>query len=214
MALFGATAFANIGALLANDSRKFSLSIGSTWAEPEPTMRNQPVGWAFKKSVRCVALAVIVWAPHEFVAARAYDDAKDWPMYNHDVVGTRYNPAETAINPSNAGRLEEKWRFPARDSQEQIGVIHATPVVVNGYVYFGTATEPAFYKLAPDGKVRWSYRRKPLLGKAQVSKVRLQSSDEGIMTSPLVTDDTVYFADLERLDLRSRPIDRVLSDGS
>ena len=41
-----------------------------------------------------------------------------------------------------------------------------------------------------------AYRRQPLVGKAQVSKVRLQSSDEGIMTSPLVTVDTVYFADL------------------
>jgi polyvinyl alcohol dehydrogenase (cytochrome) len=196
VALLGANAFANIGARLANDSRKFSWSIGSIWAEPEPKMRNQPVGWAFKKCVRGVALAVIVWAPHELVAARAFDDAKDWPMYNHDVLGTRFNTGETAIDPSTAGRLEEKWRFPARDSKEQIGVIHCTPVVVNGYVYFGTATDPAFYKLTPQGKVRWMYRRNPPQGRAEVGKVRLQATDEGIMTSPLVTFDTVYFADL------------------
>jgi polyvinyl alcohol dehydrogenase (cytochrome) len=159
-------------------------------------MQNHHVSWVFKNCVRGVALAVIIWAPHAFVAARAIDDAKDWPMYNHDVLGTRFNPVETALNPSSAGGLEEKWRFPARGSQDTIGVIHATPAVVNGYVYFGTATQPAFYKLTPDGKVRWSYRRAPQVGKAQVSKVRLQSSDEGIMTSPLVTLDTVYFADL------------------
>jgi polyvinyl alcohol dehydrogenase (cytochrome) len=196
MGMLGANRFANIGAGIANDSRNFFQSIAGTWAEPEPKMRNQRVGCAVKKCVRGVALAVMVWLPHEFVAAKAFDDAKDWPMYNRDLLGTRSNPAETAINALNAGLLEEKWRFPARDSQEQIGVIHATPIVVNGYVYFGTATQPAFYKLAPDGKVRWTYRRKPLQPAAQVSKVRLQSSDEGIMTSPLVTEDSVYFADL------------------
>ena len=91
--------------------------------------------------------------------------AKDWPMYNRDVLGTRHNRGETAIDKSNAGRLEEKWRFPAKDSGQEIGVIHATPVVVDGYVYFGTATDPTFYKLTPDGKVRWSYRN-PAFGPA------------------------------------------------
>src|SRR5205807_1185757 len=74
-------------------------------------------------------------------------------------LGTRHNPAERAISKGNAGQLEEKWRFPAKGSEELVGVIHATPIVVDGYVYFGTATDPTFYKLTPDGKVRWSYRR-------------------------------------------------------
>src|SRR5262245_53351104 len=93
------------------------------------------------------------------LTARAQDGRKDWPMYNHDVLGMRFNGAESAINKLNAGQLIEKWRFPAKDSKEEIGVIHATPVVVGGYVYFGTTTaDPTFYKLTPDGKVRWSYR--------------------------------------------------------
>ncbi|MFI5457645.1 MAG: alpha/beta fold hydrolase [Isosphaerales bacterium] len=133
-------------------------------------------------------------------------DAKDWPMYNRDVIGTRFNPGETAIDPSNAGRLEEKWRFPAKGSDLEIGVIHATPVVVDGCVYFGTATDPAFYKLAPDGKVRWCYRN-PSRGQGQtrsegkavdqrVRRARFLSSGEGIMGSALVTDDTVFFGDI------------------
>ena len=80
-------------------------------------------------------------------------------MYNRDVTGSRHNRGETTIDKSNAGHLEEKWRFPAKDSAQEIGVIHATPVVVNGYVYFGTTTaDPTFYKLTPDGRIRWSYR--------------------------------------------------------
>src|SRR5580658_9913556 len=66
--------------------------------------------------------------------------------------------AEETLSPANAGKLVEKWRFPAADSKETIGVVHATPAVVNGEVYFGTGTFPAFYKLGADGKQKWVYR--------------------------------------------------------
>src|SRR5437588_166199 len=105
-----------------------------------------------------LGLALALWGALTAASVHADDDAKDWPMYNRDVLGTRFNAGERAINPTNASKLEEKWRFPPKGSDLQIGVIHATPVVVDGYVYFGTATDPTFYKLAPDGKVRWSYR--------------------------------------------------------
>ncbi|HJS06456.1 MAG TPA: PQQ-binding-like beta-propeller repeat protein, partial [Pirellulales bacterium] len=131
------------------------------------------------------------------------------PMYNRDLAGSRHNPGETAINNSNAGKLVERWRFPAKDAKDAIGVIHATPVVVNGYVYFGTANEdPTFYKLAPDGTLRWSYRNpmyvreqgKPgaLQKVAQSLGVGLQRSSTGaIFSSALVTDDSVFFSDME-----------------
>ena len=77
--------------------------------------------------------------------------ASDWPSYNQDVRGWRFNSAENKLSPQNASELEEKWRFPAQSSNETIGVVHATPSVVNGHVYFGTGTAPAFYKLKPDG---------------------------------------------------------------
>jgi outer membrane protein assembly factor BamB len=149
-----------------------------------------------------LAIATSVALVLSATIAIAQNAEKDWPMYNRDVTGWRYNPGESAIDPSSAGRLEEKWRFPAKDSKQQIGVIHATPVVVNGYVYFGTATDPAFYKLGPDGKVRWTYRN-PEVGSlagqlfaAVNPTARFQSSAEGVHASALVTDDSVYFADI------------------
>src|SRR5437773_1423841 len=85
--------------------------------------------------------------------ARAITPA-DWPMYNHDLAGWRFNPAEGTLNTSNVGKLIERWRFPAKDSKETIGVVHATPTVVAGEVYFGTATFPSFYKLGTDGTLK------------------------------------------------------------
>src|SRR5271163_1581952 len=59
-------------------------------------------------------LALVLAAILQPAAARAQADAKDWPTYNHDVLGSRYNQGEKAIGRDNAGRLEEKWRFPAK----------------------------------------------------------------------------------------------------
>jgi polyvinyl alcohol dehydrogenase (cytochrome) len=148
--------------------------------------------------MRGILAALLMWASP---AA-----SQDWPMYNADAAGSRHNPAETALSPANAAQLVEKWRFPAEGSGQTVGVIHATPTVVNGYVYFGTATDPTFYKLSPDGRVRWSYRNPERGGgRARPEETpgdegsrtsRFRSSAEGIMVSALVTGDTVYFGDL------------------
>lgn len=135
----------------------------------------------------------------------AEPDPADWPMYNHDVAGWRFNAAETTLNVENVSRLVEKWRFPPEGSSEVVGVIHATPAVVDGCAYFGTATEAKFYKLSPDGKVLWSYRNpeyppiapeEPVAGGDVTQKLKFRSSEQAIMTSALVTDDAVYFGDL------------------
>jgi polyvinyl alcohol dehydrogenase (cytochrome) len=145
----------------------------------------------------------------------------DWPTYNRDVIGTRCNPAEKVLSKDNVGRLVEKWRFPSAGSREKIGVVHAT-VVVNGYVYFGTLSSSTFYKLTPDGKVKWVYRNKDnassLLAIARNAVTSLPTN--GFINAALVTHDTVYAGDLGgtiyalsratgkerwKIDTRSRP---------
>jgi glucose dehydrogenase len=126
----------------------------------------------------------------------------DWSMYNHDPAGWRFNSAEKTLSPANVSNLVEKWRFPVSDSQETIGVVHATPTVVAGEVYFGTVTLPAFYKLAPNGTLRWVYRnsvRKIVLpttnGAPITDKLKGAATGGGIFSSALVVDGAVYFAD-------------------
>ena len=126
----------------------------------------------------------------------------DWAMYNHDARGWRFNSAETKLSPKNVGSLVEKWRFPPADSKETIGAVHATPSVVNGEVYFGTATFPAFYKLDANGNLLWVYRNQArrtelppasdgVLGDKLLSTIRAG----GTTSSALVIEGAVCFAD-------------------
>ena len=123
--------------------------------------------------------------------------AADWPSYNYDDRGWRFNSAETSLTPSNVSTIKEKWRFPAKGSMQQVGVIHATPTVVNGCVYFGTATYPAFYKLKPDGTLAWVYS--PVSSRTSTNPIPPEGGpnyinvSSGIVSSALVTETNVYF---------------------
>jgi hypothetical protein len=187
---------------------------------PEPSSNGAPTQLYQKgKTMRnsksigmCLALALLGWfgfstpcVPGEPPQDKGKDKmaitVADWPMYNHDLAGWRCNPAEKTLSPANVGKLVEKWRFPAKDAKEIIGVVHATPTVVAGEVYFGTATFPAFYKLAPDGKLCWVYGnpvRKavlpPMEGAPITGKLRDAASEGGIFASALVADGAVYSA--------------------
>lgn len=73
----------------------------------------------------------------------------DWPMYNHDVKGTRSNPDEHHLGPNNAGQLAVEWSFPTPSP------VSGTPAVKDNVVYAGDFSG-AFYALhAGDGSVKW-----------------------------------------------------------
>jgi len=127
-------------------------------------------------------------------AAARPSDPHDWPMYNRDVLGTRHNPAERTLSRDTVPQLVEKWRFPPAESGEKIGVVHAV-VVVNGHVYFGTEVNPTFYKLGPDGKVKWSYRN-PAANAKPSSGGSFGLPTTGFMNAALVWGDAVYVGDL------------------
>ena len=57
--------------------------------------------------------------------------AATWPMYGHDLAGTRSNSAETEIDSSSVGSLVPSWSLSGL-----IGVT-GTPVVAGGLAYFG-----------------------------------------------------------------------------
>ena len=59
-----------------------------------------------------------------------------------------------------------------------------------GYVYFGTVNRAAFFKLTPEGKVKWCFRLNE-----KDDRVTFEAGfHNGIYSSALVTEDAVYFA--------------------
>src|SRR5262245_48707112 len=182
-------------------SEKRAVTVDSTPTPPDkkPRMR---IGHPALAVLALAAIAQEAWSQPQPARPPTPLEPADWPTYNHDPAGWRFNPAEKSLGPANVAGLVEKWRFPASDSKEPIGVVHATPAVVAGEVYFGTATFPAFSKLAPDGKLRWVYRNParetvlpPIDGAPVTDKLRSAASEAGIFSSALVVDGAVYFAD-------------------
>jgi alcohol dehydrogenase (cytochrome c) len=78
---------------------------------------------------------------------------EDWPTYNGDYTGRRFSSL-TQITPQNAAHLQAQWVFHTKTP----GVLEATPVVVNGIMYF-TGSNDAFALNAQTGEVLWHYAR-------------------------------------------------------
>jgi polyvinyl alcohol dehydrogenase (cytochrome) len=78
-------------------------------------------------------------------------DPQDWPMYNYDSFGTRWNRGENILNTSTVHQLHEKWRF------WTAGDVYATPAVVDNTVYFGDSSG-AFYAVTSNGRLIWQIK--------------------------------------------------------
>jgi polyvinyl alcohol dehydrogenase (cytochrome) len=99
------------------------------------------------------------------------NDPNDWPMYNHDSLGTRFNSAESRLSTKTVHELEYKWMYLT------LGDVYATPVVVDSTVYAGD-TSGVFYALTSRGQLVWQYKAKA-----------------AITSSALVTNRMVFFGD-------------------
>src|SRR5262245_32423903 len=71
---------------------------------------------------------------------RPPNPATDWPMFSHDLAGTRFSPMKQ-INAANVSKLKLAWSMPYRADRTGAaggglgGLTEATPVVVNGVMY-------------------------------------------------------------------------------
>ena len=78
--------------------------------------------------MKLARLWVIVLCASTYASAQIKDD---WPSYNGDYTGRRFSGL-TQINPQNVAHLQAQWVFHTKTP----GVLEATPVVVNGIMYF------------------------------------------------------------------------------
>ncbi len=103
----------------------------------------------------------------------------DWSSGGQNIFGTRSNPFEWNISPSNASKLDTKWTFTTH------GDVSATPAVVNGAVYFPDWGGYLNKVDAKTGASIWSHKISDYDGVA----------DGFSRTSPAVSGSTVYIGD-------------------
>lgn len=105
----------------------------------------------------------------------------DWPTWQKDPVGSRFNGAEHRITPANVGGLKLKWAF----AYPYNGVRpRSQPAVVDGVVYFGGPDGRFYARDARTGAARWSF---PLNS--------VDGGDAIVRNSPAVAGGKVYFGD-------------------
>ena len=87
--------------------------------------------------------------------------AGDWPMFSHDLSGTRFSPL-TQINTKNVAKLVPAWKYRLRTDTERNtaggvgGYSEVTPIVVGGVMYLTAGNR--VIALDPDtGKEIWHY---------------------------------------------------------
>ena len=106
--------------------------------------------------------------------------AGDWPGWQHDLSGTRYNAAETEITPSTAAGLKLKWSFVFPEVGNHA---HGSqPAVVGHTLYVGWGDGKIYALDARTGETLW------------VSDAAA-SPDGGVSTGPAVADGKVIFGD-------------------
>jgi alcohol dehydrogenase (cytochrome c) len=77
----------------------------------------------------------------------------NWPSYNGDYTGRRYSSLDQ-VTPKNAHQLRAQWIFHSRNA----GILEATPVVVNGIMFF-TGSNDVYALDAATGKMLWHHER-------------------------------------------------------
>ena len=97
---------------------------------------------------------------------RASTAVADWPVYGANAAGTRYSPL-TEIRRENVARLEIAWTLhtgdvgDGRDSKIAAKTtFEATPILVDGTLYFPTPFGRVFAVDPETGKVRWRFDTK------------------------------------------------------
>jgi glucose dehydrogenase len=93
------------------------------------------------------------------VVSAAESQNGDWPMFNHDLAGTRYSRL-TQINSTNVAKLKQVWSYRLQPANFRYatagGAAEVVPIVVNGVMYISTQTRVV--ALVPEtGKEVWSY---------------------------------------------------------
>lgn len=110
----------------------------------------------------------------------------DWNGWAHDLLGTRFNPAEHSIDPQTATHLKLKWSFVFPNVLDGTS---SQPTVVGDTLYVGSWAGILYALNARTGAVKWSFDVKPISGSGT------GGIPNRLRDSPLVVGNKVIFGD-------------------
>lgn len=113
--------------------------------------------------------------------------SSDWPTWQLNPQGTRYNKDERRIRPHNVDELELKWAYTF--GHVPYARVGSQPAVADGVLYVG-GPDGEFAALdAKTGETRWTYDATAVTGPLP------DGSPNGIRDGAAVAGDKVYFGD-------------------
>lgn len=140
-----------------------------------------------------VAALGLGWTSSADVAQQGAEETRhhgrggDWPTWQKDTFGSRYNAAERKITPRTAANLELKWAYTfANVPYARVG---SQPAVSDGVLYVG-APDAKFVALdAKTGATKWVFDLTTVTGTSETLAVN------GVRDGAAVAGDKVYFGD-------------------
>ncbi|WP_328603378.1 PQQ-binding-like beta-propeller repeat protein [Amycolatopsis sp. NBC_00345] len=134
-----------------------------------------------------VRSAVAPVPPGSGVESFGASTGADWPTWQKDLSGSRYNAAESKITPATVAGLKLKWAYTYPDVP--FARMGSQPAVTDGVLYVG-GPDGKFRALdAKSGATRWTYDLTPVAGPWTDQNPNL------IRDGAAVSGDLVYFGD-------------------
>ena len=106
-------------------------------------------------ALACLLLSIVVLGAN-IANAQAVGE---WTAYGHDALGSRFSPLAT-ITRENVGRLEVAWTYRTGEvdaANRQQTKFEATPLMVDGTLYFSTPFGRVIALDPASGRERWTY---------------------------------------------------------
>src|ERR1700719_1727976 len=106
---------------------------------------------------KLLALAAVLW----MVCYAQSPQAGEWANYGGDAAGSRFSPL-TQINKANVQQLNVAWTYHTGDISDgskhpRRSGFEATPIMVDGTLYFSTAFNRVIVLDPETGAERWTY---------------------------------------------------------
>ena len=128
------------------------------------------MNWRATSLVLCALVACAPSDPAPRVTPSA-PLAVEWPVHGRDAAGTRFSPADQ-ITPANVARLAVAWTYSTGETRPQFATrrpkaFEATPIVVDGMMYFATPLGRVIALDPTTGSERWVFDPRPAVDREE-----------------------------------------------